>query len=497
MPHFFSSSVRKVKIARSLAFYFVLLVVSTYTFWILNENVAFFGVYKVEISNFFHLPRTVALNPRYKILNTNNNKFAQLASNKIEIDVVLPRGFKTIDVIAKVHTDKAVQVSLGANTAEGYSQQFEAYIVPGIFHNFSNRLNIPGGQLITNNPEIRSSAQFIENYIKFKKIIGVGPNPLEILPLPKINSVWEPINIPFPIRGDFTVDAFLGPQTRSLSFQKIDLNFSSKICATTLNVTKNGKIIVQKKIYSKKSLFGVAQSQLINVSLPELQEGFYALQFLTNNEGCMVQDLAFIGTEVKFSNSILLGPYNSSVHLIANCKNIDFSPSKQSGVQTVIVNKSKYFFQKIKHVFPVKTISSPASIQLQHGDIMVRSGCGFILNQDQPIRTMVDYLNSKISILPNFTQTDIDSADAILNTLVEGKADQEGDGFFEIQKTFTLTNLAANGKKFTFYIETPNDPKNSNYLEVKSIRFTAHRPALSFSDISKAYHSIFRSFSNN
>lgn len=483
----------KLKIQSFLRFtiigFFIFLLI-----WILNENVAFFGIHKIKISNFLHFPNSVVLSPGHEVgvFDSKDGWIARPFGNKAEFQVTLPRGFNSMDMKAEVQMDTSGTLIMGANPA-GLDSESIFVNNPKMLEDGWNTISVEGGKLMTKDNLINTAEDFFNDFFKFKKIVGIGPSPESLIPLPKTFAKLELISLPFLLRSSFSMNIYLDSSTRYLKFIKQDLNYQEGHDNLTVIIKKGNKKIASKTVADDEGSYtGKNKPQDVFIELKDLQPGFYDISFKPNNEDSVVRNLEILGAEPRLSNNIFLGPALKPMVLFTTCQKVEIEAAKNSGFQSFVFDGKTANLNTVKKPISLKAASKQLVNKLEwsKGDISISSACGFYLKERKPFREEYNKYLSKVDTAMQLNSQNIKKVDAIISTFDEVKIK---DKFLILEHTFELKDLAAKGKTFSFYLESPGlNTRDGGYLYIKKIEFIAKRPAFSLSDISKAFKAIFK-----
>ncbi|RJO59326.1 hypothetical protein C4546_03010 [Candidatus Parcubacteria bacterium] len=473
----------------------ILVIFALIFFWIAEENVAFFGVHKIVVKNFLNLPGSVLLTPGYEVgvLDTGDGLAARPFRSRSELQVTLPRGFETMDVKAEVRMDTYSQLTLGGVVQTGMEADNLTVINPRALEDGFTQIPLEGGNILLKDAQINSSADFFKNFFEFKKIIGIGPAPLDLVPMPDFKPELKALSVTLPLRSSFDLNVYLNQESKSIKFIKQDLNYQPGPDSLTLTLKKGHKRILTKTISDNELTNGSkGQPREIFVELPNLEPGLYSFLFRPNNEDSVVKNLEIFGAEPKLTGNIFLGPVSKTFALFTACNKIQVEAVKNSGFQDVFFNNRKIYINKAKESFNLSTSEKLDfyKIEWHRGDIAIRSDCGFYLQTDLPFRNELNKYFKNVTVVSQLNKELLEEADAVLNSFSEAKFRKD---HFIVKKTFDLKELAANGKTFSFYLETPNlNSRAGGFLYIKRLEFIARRPAFSLSDIPKAFKAVFK-----
>ncbi|MFA6587787.1 MAG: hypothetical protein WCT08_01825 [Patescibacteria group bacterium] len=462
--------------------------------WIIEENIAFLGIHKIKVTNFLHIPRSVILTPGYEVgvFDSENGRVARPFGNKTEFKVTLPRGFKTINMQAEVQMDLNGTLAMGAKSVDSNSEQI---IVnnPKILEDGWNIIPIEGGKLLTKKDSITTADQFFDNFLKFKKVVGIGPTPQNLIALPKIPIQTELINLAFPLRSDFSLNVYLDSNSKYIKLTKQDFNYIEGSDVVTITITKGSKKIISKTIPDDEVAFtGRNKPQDVYMELSGIQPSFYDIHFDFNNSDSMIRNLKLIGAEAKLSGDLVLGPISTPLSLLTSCKKIEVEAIKSSAFQEFIFGDKILNLQTAKKLAIIQTNSKNLLHKLQwhKGDVAIRSSCGFYLKELSSFGKEYQKYLAKLDTTTQLDSDNIKAIDAIIDTFDEVKTRKQ---FLIIDHTFELANLASKKNTFTFYLESPGlNTREGGYLYIKKLEFTAKRQAFSLGDIPKAFKAIFK-----
>lgn len=475
-----------VVVSRVLIFAFV----SGTALWFINQNVAIFGKYTAKIENFLHMPRSVSFSPGYEaaIFDSPTGLVARPLKDRVEFQVTLPRGFDSLKVSADIAMDIENSVTLSAKTLDGDADG--VYIVnPAIFQGEWKTFNTPNGKILSRNKNVDTLGDFWDTYFDHERIIGIGPNVEQLLPSVFTESPTQETLVSMPLRGDFTLSALLGENTKSIKFTKQDLNFQRGPDTLTVTLSYKGKRIARFKVDDDGNIStGKGSLQDSEFLLSDLAPGFYTFTFDTNGEDSFVRNLTFIGSEVRFGKNIFLGPEEKPMTLYTDCKQVEAQAVKASGLQTINFGGKNTIVKKAKENVIVSASAVPGKILFTKGDINFSTSCGFTLQEKTPMYSRYQkYLNRIESNL--FTQSAFAKADAVLDTSSIPITTKHG---LRIEHTFQLSELAAKGRTFTFVLSSPGlQARPGAYLYVEKVSFVAKRPSFRLTDIKKAFMRVF------
>jgi len=458
--------------------------------YILNQNAAFFGTHRITVHSFSQLPKSVTFagGADVGVVATPNGSVTRPYTDQVKFAVTLPRGFETMTMAAEVDADPFATLTLSARTSAVASQS-ASFRLPTAFGSSWRSTTLDGGRLfIQGHENIQNADAFWSAFKTFRKVYTLSGDLASAIPsnLYAASADLRDVHLASDYRGPLIMNVFLSNETKSIQFSKRDLDYTPGPDTLHFSLERAGNVILTRNIED-----GSGQRQLIEVSLPELQGGFYTLRFTPNNEDSLLSDVRFRGADVHIQQGVFLGPAPQAVTLYTTCSTFIAAAAHDLGLQSSFtVNGRKVDLKAVKQENTVRFTGPIGTIVIPRGDVSLSSPCGFQLKPEHPIRQAFTALTKRITPLPAFTSGALKKAEVVFDTAKP--VEQKGKSGYVIEETFDLHTLSAKGKTFTFALESPGlTTRPGAYLHITRVTFTARRPAFSLSDVPKAFKAIF------
>jgi len=462
--------------------------------WILNQNFAFWGIHRIRISSFLHLPQSVRYvdGSEVGIVATADGTRTRPYKDQVTFAVTLPRGFDTMNMKAEVETDVFASVTLSAKAPVNALDQSVTYRTPTVYSTDWHSFHLGRGLLyVKNNASVQNADTFWGSFLTIKNVYSIGDSLKNSIPseLYAEGARTRDIQIPGGYRGGLVASAYFDGSPQQVSFDVGALNSASTQNSFHFAIEHQGSTIVDEKILNIGRI-----TQHSKVRVPASTPGFYTLRFTPSTEALVVSNIRFHGDAVTLSKSLFIDQSKSSVTLYSKCANLRVAPVHQLGLQNAIsVNGKQVKLQEVKKPQEVQTKSGVNTLIFPHADVSIGNSCGFTLEPESALRTAYERIGNRISVIPQLTKESLQAADFLFDPVPLAVIVDKKHNTYTVEQTFDLHQLSAKGTKFIFSLGHPGlTTQPGAYLHIKNITFTAKRTPFSFSDIRKALKGFFK-----
>ncbi len=463
-------------------------------FVILNENFSFSGIHKVTVNSFLHLPGSVqyAGGSEIGLISTLKGLVTRPYKDQTQFAVTLPRGFDSMTVRAELEADAFATLSLSAKVPASAASQAESFRLPTAYGTAWQDLPLGAGKLyVKNSSQVKDVGTFWNSFSKLKHVYSIGDGLKGSIPsaLYADGVHVSDIQIPSGFRGNFTVSSYFDGTPQQVTFDARVAYSVAKNNTLRFTVERQGAVLATANVAD-----GGKQTQHIVVDVPAGDPGFYTLRFVPSSEGTVVSHLQFRGTAVELGPRLFIDQSATPVTLYARCANATVEAAHQLGVENPFsVNGRLVTLLKVKQAQNVQTKAAVSTYVFPRADVSISNTCGFMLQPDRSLREAYEKLTKRITVVPHLTAATLKTAEYIYDPLSVAKIGNTKQGTYVLEKTFDLHTLAAKGKTFTFTLAEPGlTTQPGAYLHMKSITFTARRPAFAFADIGRALNALLK-----